>query len=170
MQINNFSEKFYDIKIASGINFKDNRGSLKKTMYGDKLNELTNIKEVIMSTSYKNVIRGLHYQKKPHEIRKFVTCVYGEILDVFVNIDKNSANYKSFDSLILNADDDKAILIPEGYAHGYSVLSEFAIVVYLQSEDYEPQSELCFNPLSLNIDWKVTDPIISPKDLSAPNI
>ncbi|BCV01091.1 hypothetical protein CM15mP35_04680 [bacterium] len=56
-------------------------------MFGDKLNEIMDIKEVIMSTSYKNVIRGLHYQKQPYEIKKFVTCVYGEILDVFVNLD-----------------------------------------------------------------------------------
>ena len=170
MQIKPFSEKFDDVKIASGVNFKDSRGSLKKTMFGNKLNEIMDIKEVIMSTSYKNVIRGLHYQKQPYEIKKFVTCVYGEILDVFVNLDPNSENYKSFDSFKLNGDDDKAILIPEKYAHGYSVLSDMAIVVYLQSENYEPNSEVNFNPNSLKIDWEVKNPIISEKDLSAQDI
>ena len=64
MNIESFSDQFKDVKIASGINFQDQRGTLKKTMYGDKLEEIINpIKEVITSTSKKNVIRGLHYQK-----------------------------------------------------------------------------------------------------------
>ena len=171
MQIKPFSEKFDDVKIASGVNFKDSRGSLKKTMFGDKLNEIMDIKEVIMSTSYKNVIRGLHYQKQPYEIKKFVTCVYGEILDVFVNLDPNSENYKSFDSFKLNGDDDKAILIPEKYAHGYSVLSDMAIVQYKCTEYYYPEDEgsLRWDDPEINISWpNFEDPIISDKDMQAP--
>ena len=169
MKIKNYSNTFTDIKIVSGINFKDNRGILKKTMYGDELNNLINpIKEVINSTSKKNVIRGLHYQKKPFQLKKFVTCVYGEILDTFVNIDMNSKNYKSYGQIKLNADDKKAILIPEGYAHGYSVLSEFAVVTYLQSDNYNEEHDSGYNPMSLGIDWSVNNPIISTKDSNLP--
>ncbi len=170
MKIESFSNDFNDVKIASGVYFEDNRGSLKKTMYGDELNKIMEIKEVIMSSSHKNVIRGLHYQSEPYEIKKFVSCVYGEILDVFVNVNKKSEQYKSYSSLNLKGDDDKALLIPHGYAHGYSVLSEFAIVVYLQSENYVPESEINFHPLSLSIDWQVVNPIISDKDSTAPFI
>ena len=97
MKLESFSDEFDKVKLASGVNFKDQRGMLKKTMYGDELNSLINpIKEVITSTSKKNVIRGLHYQKEPQQIKKFVTCVYGEIIDTFVNIDTRSKNYKKF--------------------------------------------------------------------------
>ena len=161
MKLESFSDEFDKVKLASGVNFKDQRGMLKKTMYGDELNSLINpIKEVITSTSKKNVIRGLHYQKEPQQIKKFVTCVYG------VNIDTRSENYKKFGQIKLSAEDDKAILIPEYFAHGYSVISDIAIVVYLQSDNYNPELDSGFNPLSLGIDWKVKSPIISEKDLA----
>ena len=142
MKLESFSDEFDKVKLASGVNFKDQRGMLKKTMYGDELSSLINpIKEVITSTSKKNVIRGLHYQKEPQQIKKF-----GQIK--------------------LSAEDDKAILIPEYFAHGYSVISDIAIVVYLQSDNYNPELDSGFNPLSLGIDWKVKSPIISEKDLA----
>lgn len=167
MKLESFSDEFDKVKLASGVNFKDQRGILKKTMYGDELSSLINpIKEVITSTSKKNVIRGLHYQKEPKQIKKFVTCVYGEIIDTFVNIDTRSENYKKFGQIKLSAEDDKAILIPEYFAHGYSVISDIAIIVYLQSDNYDPELDSGFNPLSLGIDWKVKSPIISEKDLA----
>ena len=167
MKIESFSKEFDKVKLAYGVNFTDQRGILKKTMYGDELSSLINpIKEVITSTSKKNVIRGLHYQKEPKQVKKFVTCVYGEIIDTFVNIDTKSENYKKFGQIKLNAEDDKAILIPEYFAHGYSVISDIAIVVYLQSENYNPEFDSGYHPLSLGIDWKVKTPIISEKDLA----
>ena len=69
MKLESFSDEFDKVKLASGVNFKDQRGMLKKTMYGDELSSLINpIKEVITSTSKKNVIRGMHYQKEPQQI------------------------------------------------------------------------------------------------------
>ena len=167
MNIESFSDQFKDVKIASGINFQDQRGTLKKTMYGDKLEEIINpIKEVITSTSKKNVIRGLHYQKKPGQIKKFVTCSYGEILDTFVNINPNSSNFKKYGQIKLKSEDSIALLVPEDYAHGYSVLSDFAIVTYIQSGNYDPELDAGYSPFSLNIDWTVDNPIVSEKDQS----
>lgn len=168
MKINSYSDLFEEIKICSGVNFSDERGSLKKTMHGDELEEIIpSIKEVLCTTSLKNVIRGLHYQDPPYEIKKFITCVTGEILDVFVDIRKASKTYGMFGTQILNEKDNLSLLIPEGFAHGYSTLSEKSVVVYLQSGNYNPEFDRSINPMSLDIDWKVNNYKISKKDLEA---
>lgn len=168
MKVENFSNKLPDVKICSGINFSDERGTLKKTIYGDKINSLIpEIKEVICTTSKKNVIRGLHYQQTPFEIKKFITCIQGEILDVFVDIRKESPTYGVYGVKKLNQNDSLSILIPEGFAHGYSTLSESSVVVYLQSGNFNSRFDRAINPLSLNIDWQIEHPKVSEKDLSA---
>ena len=168
MQIKSFSENHEEIKIISGKNFSDSRGTFKKTIFGENLkNLMPNPSEVLSSTSRKNVIRGLHFQNPPHEVSKFITCLHGEINDVFLDIRKTSKEYGKHGSIKLEGNDNLALFIPEGYAHGFSVLSEYAVVVYLQSEDFDEQYDESINPLSLEIDWMVENPIISEKDLSA---
>ena len=94
MKLNIFSEQFKEVINAEGIFFEDERGFLKKTMFGDQLSEvMESIKEVICSSSNKDVVRGLHFQKEPNEIEKFVTCIRGEIIDIFLDIRKDSKNY-----------------------------------------------------------------------------
>ena len=103
MDIEYFSENFKDIKITHGVNFEDERGSLKKTMYGDQLETIISpIKEVLCSTSKRNVIRGLHFQNPPYAVDKLVTCVKGEILDVFLDLRKSSKSFGKYCSLKLN--------------------------------------------------------------------
>ena len=170
MKLNSYSEKFKEVKIAEGIFFEDERGFLKKTMFGDELsNTMEAIKEVICSSSNKDVVRGLHFQKKPNEIEKFVTCIKGRIIDVFLDIRKGSDNYGQYGMVELSESDNKAIFIPKGFAHGYGVLSEVATVIYLQSGNYNEESDYSINPLSLEIDWKIKNPIISEKDKTADN-
>lgn len=165
MKVKNYSRILKDIKIAEGIFFEDLRGSLKKTMYSDLLFDyMGSISEVICTTSKANVVRGLHYQREPHQLKKFVTCVSGEILDVFLDIRKDSPTFGQFGTIKLNSKDNYAVLIPEGFAHGYSTLSENSIVVYLQSGNFNKNSDRSINPLSLNINWLVENPIISEKD------
>ena len=148
MQIKSFSENHEEIKIISGKNFSDSRGTFKKTIFGENLkNLMPNPSEVLSSTSKKNVIRGLH----------------------FLDIRKTSKEYGKYGSIKLKGNDNLALFIPEGYAHGFSVLSEYAVVVYLQSKDFDEQYDESINPLSLEIDWMVENPIISEKDLSAVN-
>lgn len=168
MKVVNFSDKFSDIKLTEGVFFQDERGALKKVMYGEALKDLINpISEVIISTSKKNVIRGLHFQNPPHEVTKLVTCVSGKILDCFLDIRKDSTTYGSYSSIYLEEDDNKAILIPKGFAHGFSVISNEATVVYLQSGHFSEKHDKSINPLSLNIDWKVIDCKLSDKDKNA---
>ena len=168
MQIKSFSENHEEIKIISGKNFSDSRGTFKKTIFGENLkNLMPNPSEVLSSTSRKNVIRGLHFQNPPHEVSKFIACLHGEINDVFLVIRKTSKEYGKHGSIKLEGNDNLALFIPEGYAHGFSVLSEYAVVVYLQSKDFDEQYDESINPLSLEIDWMVENPIISEKDLSA---
>ena len=89
MKVKNYSTELSDIKICSGVYFSDERGSLKKAIHGDEITMLMpNIREVLCTTSQKNVIRGLHYQEEPHQIKKFITCIKGEVLDIFVDIRK----------------------------------------------------------------------------------
>lgn len=168
MKVENYSAELSDIKICSGVYFSDERGSIKKAIHGDEIVTLMpNIREVLCTTSQKNVIRGLHYQEDPYQIKKFITCIKGEILDIFVDIRKDSKTYGKHGAQRLTESDSLSVLIPEGFAHGYATLSKSSIVVYLQSENFNPEFDRSINPLSLDIDWKVDDPIISEKDEEA---
>jgi dTDP-4-dehydrorhamnose 3,5-epimerase len=167
MKIEVATSLFPEVKISTGINFQDERGSLKKTIFGDDLMKtMGNVQEVLCTTSIKNSVRGLHFQDPPFAISKFIQCVSGEILDVFLDIRNGSPTYGLHGTRKLNADDNNAIFIPEGFAHGFITLSQQSIVVYLQSGDYNAEFDQTINPLSLNIDWLSKSPIISDKDLN----
>jgi len=171
MLIENFSVEFPDVKVCSGVFFEDKRGFLKKTMFGANLNELINpIREVIISNSERNVIRGMHYQKKPNELIKLISCSSGSILDVFININKKSKNYGKYGSIELSEKDSISLLLPPNYAHGYLVRSKTSSVVYLQSGDYSAESEDGINPLGFGFNWGIKTPIISKKDLGLNNL
>jgi len=171
MEIINHSSKFKEILICAGINFSDHRGTFKKTIYGDKLETLMGgpIREILCVNSSKNVIRGMHFQTKPNEVTKFVTCIKGSITDVFIDIRKESKTYGEVGSYELNETDLYSILIPKGFAHGYLVNSNEATVVYAQSGNYSKESDSSINPLSINYDWKVSSPIMSEKDTNSKN-
>ena len=170
MKLEKYSEEFKDILISNGVNFKDKRGVFKKTIFGDELVRLMgSVHELITVKSNKNVIRGLHFQQPPHPVSKFITCIFGEIQDVFVDIRKSSTSYGKHGFIKLRENDSCGVFIPEGFAHGYSVLSDVAIVAYLQSDNYYEELDESINPLSLNINWRVKNPTISKKDKSAKN-
>ncbi len=163
-----FSPEFNEVIISEGVNFSDERGVFKKTIYGKKVEEIMGqISELLCVRSNKNVIRGLHFQNPPAAVSKFITCIEGKILDVFLDIRKNSNTYGSLGSIVLEDCDSKGLFVPKGFAHGYSVLSDYATVVYLQSGDYSPEHDDSINPLSVDVDWKVEEPILSEKDMSA---
>jgi len=165
MKLNSFSKEFPEVLISEGLNFTDERGLFKKTIFGDKINYLMkDVKEVLCVNSNKNVIRGLHFQNPPYPVSTFVTCIKGEIFDVFLDIRKNSKTYGNFGGISLKESDNKGLFIPEGFAHGYSVLTDNTTVIYLQSDNYAPKFDSSINPLSIDVDWKVDNPIISTKD------
>lgn len=125
-----------------------------------------------MSYSFKNVIRGLHFQRGEYEQAKLVTCTYGDVLDVAVDIRKDSPTYGNVVSVELGGDYSRMLFVPRGCAHGFSVLSETAIFQYKVDNVYNKESEggLIFNDETLNINWGVEDyeAIVSEKDKELP--
>jgi dTDP-4-dehydrorhamnose 3,5-epimerase len=124
------------------------------------------------SKSTYGVIRGLHYQLPPFAQTKLVRVLEGAILDVAVDIRAGSPTYGHHFAIELSADNKKQLLIPHGFAHGFSVLSETAIVLYKCDQFYNKQSEggIIYNDPFLNIDWKIPadKAIVSEKDIKLP--
>ncbi|HYH15059.1 MAG TPA: dTDP-4-dehydrorhamnose 3,5-epimerase [Flavisolibacter sp.] len=126
------------------------------------------------SRSSQGVIRGLHYQLNPHAQVKLVRVLEGAILDVAVDIRKGSPTFGKHFSIELSADNKRQLYIPAGFAHGFSVLTETASVLYKCDQSYNKESEggIRFDDPDLNIDWKMdlSQAIVSPKDLELPSL
>jgi len=122
------------------------------------------------SHSVKNVLRGLHFQKNPKAQAKLVTALRGKIFDVAVDIRKDSPTYGNWISEILSEDNHKLLYIPEGFAHGFCVLSEEADVIYKVNQEYSPEHEtgIMWNDPEINIKWPIDNPILLEKDLRLP--
>lgn len=120
------------------------------------------------------VIRGLHYQLAPYAQTKLIRVLSGAILDVAVDIRKGSPTYGEVFAIELSAANKKQLLVPKGFAHGYSVISETAEVMYKCDEFYNKPSEggIAYNDPKLNIDWQIPadKALISDKDLVHPGI
>ena len=124
------------------------------------------------SKSSYGVIRGLHYQLNPHAQTKLVRVLEGAILDVAVDIRKGSSTYGHHFAIELTADNKKQLLVPQGFAHGFSVLSPTAIVLYKCDQLYHKESEagIIYNDPLLQIDWKIPEgkALVSAKDAVLP--
>lgn len=124
------------------------------------------------SRSAKGVIRGLHYQLRPLDQAKLIRVVVGKIFDVAVDIRKKSSTYGKWYGIELDSENKTQLFIPKGFAHGFSVLSDIAVIQYKCDNTYNPQYErgIALNDPLLNIDWKLGDenPIISEKDMKHP--
>ena len=122
------------------------------------------------SHSVKGVLRGLHYQKNPKAQAKLVTALRGEIFDVAVDIRKGSPTYGKWVGEILSENNHNLLYIPEGFAHGFCVLSEKADVLYKVNQEYSVKHDrgLLWNDTTLDIKWPTDKPIISEKDNQLP--
>jgi dTDP-4-dehydrorhamnose 3,5-epimerase len=122
-----------------------------------------------LSFSHQGVVRGLHYQL-PHEQAKLIQVIKGEIFDVAIDIRKKSPTHGRWTGLTLSDENKRQIYIPEGFAHGFFVVSETALVMYKCTAYYSPQSEkgIVWNDPDLNIEWSVNNPIVSEKDRRLP--
>ena len=118
------------------------------------------------SHSINGVIRGLHFQKAPKAQAKLVPVLNGKIFDVAVDIRKNSPTYGKWVSEILSDDTHNLLYVPEGFAHGFCVISDEADVHYKVSNEYSQEHErsIIWNDPKLNIEWPIKKPIISNKD------
>jgi dTDP-4-dehydrorhamnose 3,5-epimerase len=124
------------------------------------------------SRSAKGVIRGLHYQLRPFDQAKLIRVIEGRILDVALDIRKSSKTFGKWFDIELDSENRKQLFIPRGFAHGFSVQSDFAVIQYKCDNLYRPASErgISVSDPALGIDWK-TDPsiaIISEKDIKNP--
>ena len=157
-----------DLLIIEPQLFKDDRGFFYESYNKNNLDINIVFVQDNESKSYKGVIRGLHFQAPPFEQTKLVRCVSGNILDVAVDLRTNSKTYGKFFSIELSSENNKQLFVPKGFAHGFQVLSEIAIVNYKVDEYYNPDSDsgLIWNDKDLSIDWNLDlKPILSKKDL-----
>ena len=155
--------------------FKDNRGCFMESYNQRNINKLVGNVNFIQdneSVSSRGVLRGLHFQKPPYAQAKLVRCLKGSVLDVVLDLRKDSKTYGIFETILLTEENKKQLFIPKGFAHGFVVLSETAIFSYKVDNYYNPDSEsgILWNDLDLNIDWKINkkEIIVSEKDKSLP--
>lgn len=166
-----------DLVILTPDVFEDERGYFFESYNKNKLSGLgidVNFVQDNQSFSQRGTLRGLHYQNPPFAQTKLVRVLQGEIMDVAVDLRKDSATYGKHFSVKLTAENKKQLLVPQGFAHGFSVLSETAVVMYKCDEFYNKPSEggIRFDDPSLNIDWgmNLKDAIVSEKDQILPFI
>jgi len=151
--------------------FGDKRGYFFEIFNEEKLRSYGHdyhfVQDNQAGSSY-GVLRGLHFQQPPYTQAKLVQIAQGKVLDVVVDLRKQSATYRQSYSVILSEENRKQLLIPRGFAHGYVVLSDYADFVYKCDNFYSKDSEsgIAYNDPSLNIDWQipVEEMIISNKD------
>ena len=159
-----------DIILITPEIHKDNRGifieTYKKSIF-EKNGILGEYNQENYSKSKKGVLRGLHFQKYPFEQAKIIRCISGKILDVAVDIRKNSKTFGKYIKVELSAKNKKMLYIPKGFAHGFVVLSKTAEVVYKTQGEYNPNSEsgIIWNDNDIGINWGINfEPILSEKD------
>ncbi|MBP9997718.1 MAG: dTDP-4-dehydrorhamnose 3,5-epimerase [Bacteroidales bacterium] len=156
--------------------FNDSRGyffeSYNKSVFDALLGPVEFVQDNESKSVY-GVVRGLHFQKPPYSQAKLVRCVQGEVLDVAVDIRKDSPTYGEYVSVLLSGDNHRQFYIPKGFAHGFSVLSDTAVFQYKCDTFYEPSSEggIDLFDKDLNIDWGVAKDkmILSDKDRRHPS-
>jgi dTDP-4-dehydrorhamnose 3,5-epimerase len=155
--------------------FKDERGVFLET-YNRERHRQNGLEhdwvQDNLSSSRHGVVRGLHYQLGPHAQSKIVQAVWGRILDVVVDIRKGSPTFGRHVAVELDSEERVQILIPRGFAHGFSVLSESAVVMYKTDDYYHKASEsgIRYDDPGLGIDWRIPadQRVVSSKDLELP--
>jgi dTDP-4-dehydrorhamnose 3,5-epimerase len=164
-----------DVYIIEPSVFGDNRGYFLESFNLEKFEE--NIYPIKFvqdneSKSSRGVLRGLHFQKPPFEQAKLVRCIEGRVLDVAVDVRKESTTYGKHLAVELSGENKRQLFIPRGFAHGFSVLSESAIFAYKVDNTYAPESDsgIRFDDKELNIDWGLSEEEIqlSVKDKNLP--
>ncbi len=169
------STGFKGLFVLSPSVFADNRGYFFESYNSAAFAQLglnhAWVQDNQSHSSY-GVVRGLHFQKAPHAQTKLIRVLQGEILDVVVDLRKGEPSFGKTFSVVLSAENNMQLLVPKGFAHGFSVLSASADVLYKCDHLYNKQSEsgIVFNDQELSIDWRLpaTEMIVSEKDLILP--
>lgn len=167
-----------DLLIIEPDIYGDSRGYFFESFSQRKFEEATGIKVDFVqdneSRSSYGVVRGLHFQKSPYAQAKLVRVVRGRVRDIAVDLRPDSPTFGKYHAIELSEDDHRQFFIPKGFAHGFSVLSEDAVLQYKCDEYYAPESEggIAWNDPDLDIDWQIPEDkmIISPKDQNHPTL
>lgn len=165
-----------DLILISPSVFKDSRGYFFEAYNKNRFYDLDIDIDFVQdnqSFSQKGTLRGLHYQNPPYAQTKLVRVLQGEIMDVAVDLRKDSPTYGKHFGIVLSAENKKQLLIPHGFAHGFSVLSETAVVLYKCDQFYHKETEggIRFDDSILAIDWgmDLKTAIVSDKDHNLPD-
>ncbi len=165
-----------DLIIIQPTVFEDSRGYFFEAYNKEKLSDLGITIDFVQdnqSFSNKGTLRGLHYQNPPYAQTKLVRVLQGEIIDVAVDLRGDSPTFGQSFSIKLTSENKKQLLVPQGFAHGFSVISETAVVLYKCDQYYHKDSEggIRFDDTQLNIDWgmDLKEAIVSEKDLVLPD-
>jgi|TARA_B110000438_G_scaffold303138_1_gene363334 dTDP-4-dehydrorhamnose 3,5-epimerase len=159
-----FNTNFNGLKIIKGKNYYDNRGHFREVFQ----NKIFKKKKFIfwcVSKSKKNIIRGLHLQRKVRQ-DLFISVIKGKIFDVVVDLRKNSKKYGKYSTNILSHENASSLFVPSGFAHGFCSLANESIVLYGISNYRSVINEtgILWNDKTLNIKWPIKKPQISKKD------
>lgn len=155
------------LKIIEPNIFRDSRGMFIKTFTDSFFQEnglVIDIKETYYSISHQDVIRGMHFQIPPHDHIKLIYVPYGSILDVVLDIRKNSPTYGSYFSTEISSHNGKVLIVPKGLAHGFKSLEDNTNVMYMQTTGYSQEHDCGIKYNSFNFDWQCTDPKMSERD------
>jgi dTDP-4-dehydrorhamnose 3,5-epimerase len=153
--------------------FRDDRGIFFESFRQDILRKAGIDRSFVQdnqSFSKENVLRGIHFQRRPHEQGKLVRVVVGKVLDVAVDLRHDSDSFGMSQSVVLDAEINNMLYIPEGFGHGFLALED-SILQYKCTDYYHPASDsgIIWNDPELNIDWGIEDPILSAKDAGLPS-
>lgn len=169
-------QEIEDVILVKPKIFGDNRGffmeSYKKSDFFEN-GIRVDFNQDNHSKSTAHVLRGLHYQAKPYGQAKLVRCSRGRIYDVAVDIRPDSKTFGKYVKVELSEDNKQMLFIPEGFAHGFVVLSSEAELLYKASGEYSPQADrgVLWNDKDINIDWEIDfEPILSDKDKTQPKL
>jgi len=163
------------LKIFNPVAFRDQRGYFmelyNELRLNNAINEEVSFVQDNISNSHKNVVRGLHFQAPPFAQGKLVKVLKGRILDVVVDIRKESLTYGKHLKIELSEENRTQLWIPEGFAHGFIALEDHTLLSYKCTNYYSKEHEraLLWNDPDLNIRWDIENPIVSEKDMQAPS-
>ena len=155
------------VTLVTPPRFEDNRGSFVKTFHEGLWLEAGvgfSSTEEFFSVSHKDVIRGMHFQKPPFDHAKVVTCLRGAVLDVFLDLRRNSPTYGKSSAVELSEDNRRILHIPSGFAHGFLSLRDESLMHYRVSTVHAPSADAGVLWNSFGFDWGVTNPIVSARD------
>lgn len=165
-----------DVKLIVPDVYGDNRGWFYESYSYEKLKNLgidvTFVQDNRSYSKEKGTLRGIHFQKTPMAQSKLISCTKGRILDIAVDLRKESPTYLKWIKAELNEENKHMLFIPKGFGHGFVTLTEDVEVLYKVDEYYSKEHDrsIRFDDSEIGIDWDITAPVLSEKDRNAPSL